>query len=80
MGLWPANVFTHIGSVDGVQINDFAPAELNLASASRLREVVIGTRGNRVGETINAELVTGLSFGNMPLLEKLYAANLTKIN
>lgn len=75
INLFPAKVFSTIGSVDGGKIGGYEPEQITLSSATRLRELVISTGNDGL---VNESLTKNCDFLSNNLLEKLYVANLAK--
>ncbi len=78
MECYPAKVFSKLGSTipgEGM-IGDFAPEQINFSDAGKLRELVVSITGPN--SSVNESLTSGFSLSNNIMLEKLYAANLTK--
>lgn len=77
MYCYPARVFSKLGSTipgEGM-IGDFTPEQISFADAGKLRELVVSTVDSG---TYNESLKSGFDLLNNIMLEKLYAANLTK--
>ena len=73
MYLYPAKAISTLGEVGKGELGDFAPEQISLTSAGKLRELVLAVGGS--DKIKNETLKTGLSINNNVLLEKLYAAN-----
>ena len=72
----PAKVFTVIGSIkpgEGM-VGDYLPEQISFANAGKLRELVVSTVEH--GKT-NSSLKTGFELLSNPMLETIYAANLS---
>ena len=76
MYFYPAKVFSVIGSVkpgEGM-VGDYLPEQISFANAGKLRELVVSTVEN--GKTNNS-LKSGFDLLSNPMLEIIYAANLS---
>lgn len=77
MYFYPAKVFSVLGSTDPTEgmIGDYYPEQISFANAGKLRELIVSTAESG---SINESLKSGFDLLNNTMLEKLYAANLTR--
>ena len=71
---YPAKAFSTIGSIEGGRIGGYAPEQIDLSNAIKLREIVVSTQGDGL---VNTSLKNSFDVQNNNILEKLYIANLT---
>lgn len=71
---YPAKAFSTIGSIDGGRIGGYAPEQIDLSNAVKLREIVVSTLNDGL---INTSLEDSFDVKNNNILEKLYVSNLT---
>lgn len=76
--LLPGSIISSVGSLrsDEGQLNDYSVDAIKLGQATKLRELILGSKGRHE----NVQLDESLSFGANTLLETLYLCNLTKYN
>ena len=77
MYFYPAKAFSKIGSIEPGEgmVGDYFPEQISFTNAGKLRELVVSTVENG---SYNESLKSGFDLLNNTMLEKLYAANLTK--
>ena len=71
---YPAKAFSSLGNISGGRIGGYAPEQIDLSKAVKLREIVVSTADDGL---INESIATGFDVANNNILEKLYIANLT---
>lgn len=71
---YPAKAFSTIGTTTGGRIGGYAPEQIDLSNAIKLREIVVSVKDD---ELVNTSLKDSFDVKNNNILEKLYVANLT---